>query len=472
MNPSDLSVRLRGRRMKRRTKSKLLASGGILGMAALVGVVFGAGPAFAAPPALASASTSGQALSITALGTTLTGGVSSVTWDGSSLLAKAAGELTPGLTGSVSADATSSTPSASAPQTCSPLQTPSAMAPLLSLGVACGSASAALNGGALDATSSGSVASLKLLSAASALGSTVLPNSPLAGALKTVLGSLPPLPTQGLPLGNVLATVMGTASSAVSSLAQVALGPSTSSVVTNGTTTTADSTSDGVQVQLLPGAGNAGAPLAEIDVASATATATDTNGVLSSSDTPAVATIHLNLPGNPQTIALSPGQTLQILAGTPLASTITLGNGSHSTTATSAAAQASGLSLDLATGVNGGVLLHLADAAASLTAGPSTQPASCTSNCSSTVPVSVQTQTQAASSPAVIAATPTAVHTGEWFAGSWPILAGLGALASGLLGWTRIRRVVIAGSSRLGGIVGTSRLGGIAGTSRLGRGQR
>ncbi|MCL4414657.1 MAG: hypothetical protein M1522_07930 [Actinobacteria bacterium] len=467
MNPSDLSVRLRGRRMKRRTKSKLLASGGILGMAALVGVVFGAGPAFAAPPALASASTSGQALSITALGTTLTGGVSSVTWDGSSLLAKAAGELTPGLTGSVSADATSSTPSASAPQTCSPLQTPSAMAPLLSLGVACGSASAALNGGALDATSSGSVASLKLLSAASALGSTVLPNSPLAGALKTVLGSLPPLPTQGLPLGNVLATVMGTASSAVSSLAQVALGPSTSSVVTNGTTTTADSTSDGVQVQLLPGAGNAGAPLAEIDVASATATATDTNGVLSSSDTPAVATIHLNLPGNPQTIALSPGQTLQILA-----STITLGNGSHSTTATSAAAQASGLSLDLATGVNGGVLLHLADAAASLTAGPSTQPASCTSNCSSTVPVSVQTQTQAASSPAVIAATPTAVHTGEWFAGSWPILAGLGALASGLLGWTRIRRVVIAGSSRLGGIVGTSRLGGIAGSSRLGRGQR
>jgi hypothetical protein len=85
------------------------------------------------------------------------------------------------------------------------------------------------------------------------------------------------------------------------------------------------------------------------------------------------------------------------------------------------------------------------------TAGIATSPtgtlASSTSPASSpTVPPAVQPVLQAAQSP-------TAVHTGEWFAGSLPFLAGLAALGGGLLGWERIRRIPLVArlvSSRSG----------------------
>ncbi|HUC37096.1 MAG TPA: hypothetical protein VMR97_08230, partial [Acidimicrobiales bacterium] len=52
----------------------------------------------------------------------------------------------------------------------------------------------------------------------------------------------------------------------------------------------------------------------------------------------------------------------------------------------------------------------------------------------------------AAAPPAPAAATsaassPTAVHTGEWWAGSMPLLVVLAVFGAGLIGWPRLRRV-------------------------------
>ncbi len=444
---------LAGRHWRSRGARGVAMKAGIVSLAGLTGLFLAAGPASAQALAF-TGNASGQALQITIAGTQLTGGTSSATWDGTTATATGAGEVLPVLVSNATTSATSTSGPESAPETCTVPPAPGIPAPLnelLNLGVACGSASSDVASGLPSATATGTAANVSV-GLEPILKQVVSPSNPLVGVLQQVLGKLPALPAGGSSLGSIIQQILGSTLS--NPLVSVVAGGSTSSLSPVSGAEVATSTTKGASVDLLPGAGNAGAPLIGIDVGEATATASDTAGTFTSSDTPATVAIHLNIPGNPQTINLAPGQSITLLAGTPLQTTIVAGDGSNSSTASSATAEAQALSVDLAQGLgassltaeNGGILVHLANASATLAAGPSTVPASTTSQ--SSTPASAPVSTQSVSSPAPaaeVAATPTAVHTGEWWAGSLPAVGALMAVGSGLLGWPRLRRSALAG---------------------------
>ena len=101
-------------------------------------------------------------------------------------------------------------------------------------------------------------------------------------------------------------------------------------------------------------------------------------------------------------------------------------------TAGAASAQADSVKADLLTAVPGapgqGVQLNLGDVTTSAGTPAATSPAS--------------TPTTAPPIPAVASGTsPTAVHTGEWWAGSTPVAAAIAGLGLLLIGWPRIRRL-------------------------------
>lgn len=58
-----------------------------------------------------------------------------------------------------------------------------------------------------------------------------------------------------------------------------------------------------------------------------------------------------------------------------------------------------------------------------------------------TSPATATSPTTLPAVPVVAAESPTAVHTGEWWAGSLPLLGVLAALGGGLIGWPRLRRM-------------------------------
>ncbi len=415
-----------------------------------------------------TAKSTGDALQISIGGIQITGGHSEVSWDGSTLTAKGSGELTPALVGNAVASATASNPSSSAPQTCGAPPSGSVPAnPLLDLGLACGTASAAINSdGTMAATATGDIAYLDLLNLTgatlgsvaslpttlSALGQQVIQGTPLAGALQQVLGALPAsVPTlqqvqQGLPIPSLLQVIsqITQAAGLPQWLVHVAIGDTTSSFSTTSDAVSTTNTSKGATIELLQGLGAGGAPLLEVDVGYSSSSAGWTSAGFTSNHDNAIIRVVLNIPGAAQSIELTPGQTIDLLAGTPLETVITLANGSSSITGKSGTAQGSGLSIDLAKGVQGGVLLNLGTTGVTLSGSPTTTPNKTTAQKS-------VTSTTAAAAP--ISVVPTAVHTGEWWSGSLPFVALLLALGGGLLGWPRLRRMAIAGTPAWGRIV-------------------
>jgi hypothetical protein len=122
------------------------------------------------------------------------------------------------------------------------------------------------------------------------------------------------------------------------------------------------------------------------------------------------------------TITLAPGQSQTLLAGTPLASTISVGSSNTTQGPGSATATAQGVVLSLLTGLpGGGITIDLASSSASVTglalAAAVTPPAA--------PPVAAPAPPAGAPIPGV-----TAVHTGEPWGGSLPIIAL--ALVAGL----------------------------------------
>ncbi len=229
----------------------------------------------------------------------------------------------------------------------------------------------------------------------------------------------------------------------------VKLGPAAASITgTDPNAATATASGSTADIQVLPGVGCTAsslaaciadpsayaAPLIEIQVAPAKSVDTFDGTSWTPTSTGSLATIDLNIPGFAQSISLAAGQSQDLLAGTPLETVIDLGSASTSGTVGSA----NGATVDLLKGVSGGILLNLGQATTTAATGsvsPATLAGGCatTNTCAQTSPGSPQVQ--------ALASSPTAVHTGEWWSGSLPILAGLAALGGGLIGWPRLRRI-------------------------------
>ncbi len=373
-------------------------------------------------------SASGDALSISAVGNSLTAGHATAAADSSpSASATGAGELLPVLSGNQTATVTQAGQNQTLPQSCASPSVPSPLSTYLSSGAGCGSAQAAIDGTGLpSATSTGTVAEGSI-GAGSALDTVITSASPLIGPLEQLFGTLPSIPVSGTTLSNLL-TELGIAAVTTTGLATVNVGSSTGNVAATATSGTATDTSNTGTIDLLPGAGLSGAPSVSISVGQSTATATlnRTTGAGTASVSPTVVNVTTSNPvSGTTTVPVNAGGSVSVLAGTPLASTIAVGTSSVTQGQGAASAMAQGVTLDLFSGVDGGIDITLATSTASVTGAAlaTTPPAP---------PAAVTAQASPVSAPAGAATVPgvTTVHTGEPWGGALP-LVGL-ALASGL----------------------------------------
>jgi hypothetical protein len=396
------------------------------GVAALLAAAslggFAASASAASAPGSFQLKAQGDALAISAFGTSLTGGDSTISADTTpNADAVGSGQLLPSVSGSQHATATAPGQSQNLPQVCASPTIPTALSAYLSAGLGCGSAQAALDGNGLPtAGSNGTVAQLSV-GAGSALTQIITAGSPEFIALQGLLGTLPTIPGSGITLSDLL-TQLGISVAQTTGLASISAGTSTGSVSATATTATATNTSSGGTITVLPGAGGSGLPAASITFGAAQTSATldRTGGAGTATASPSVVTVTINNPvTGSNTITLAPGQSQTLLAGTPLASTISVGSSNTTQGPGGATATAQGVVLDLLTGISGGISIDLASSNASVTGAAL---------------AAAVTPTAAPPAPAPPAGAPiagvTAVHTGEPWGGSLPIVAL--ALAAGL----------------------------------------
>ncbi|MDA8367432.1 MAG: hypothetical protein M0Z62_10835 [Actinomycetota bacterium] len=440
---------MRGR--MREIASSLAVVSAVVAAAAVPVAIAGTAGASPAPGSF-QGEAHGQALAVTIGGNPLTAGVSrAMVASTPTAQANGSGELTPGLTSSQSASATKAGQNDVAAQTCAapppfPVPAPLSGAGSLSLGLACGSASATVDAAGLpSSTSTGSIASLGI-SGSGALNQIVQAGAPLAGTLQSVLGALPPLPAGGATLGSVL-DQLGASVTAATGLVTVGVGPSTSAVTTTTSSVTATASSQGATVGLLPGVGPKGAPLLSVTVGKATVTSTLDRGTAAGTATadPGIVSVSFGTAATGvQTVTIAAGQSQTFLSGTPLASTISVGAGSVTHGPGAATATAHGVTLDLATGIDGGISVDLASAGSSVSGAAPAAPASLPFTPSTTAPPAASP----APAPAQIVGA-TSVHTGEPWGGATPIV-GL-ALATGLslVYRRRLTQLVRAAAARL-----------------------
>jgi hypothetical protein len=411
--------------MRSRIRGTITAVAASLLAAASLGGMAASASAAASGPGSFQLKAQGDALSISAFGTTLTGGDSTIAADTTpNADAVGSGQLLPSVSGSQHATATAPGQNQNLPQTCASPAIPPPLSTYLSAGLGCGSAQAAIDGNGLpSAGSAGSVAQLTA-GAGSALTQIITAGSPVFIALQGVLGTLPTPPAGGISLGDLL-TQLGLTVAQTTGLATISAGTSTGSVSTTATSATATNTSSGGTIAILPGAGGSGLPAASITLGAATTTATldRTGGAGTATASPSVVTVTINDPvTGSNTITLAPGQSQTLLAGTPLASTISVGSSNTTQGPGSATATAQGVVLSLLTGLpGGGITIDLASSNASVTGA---------ALAAAVTPPAAAPPAPAAPPAGAPIAGVTAVHTGEPWGGSLPIIAV--ALVAGL----------------------------------------
>ena len=436
----------------------------LIGSAAVIPLATAAMASTPTTPGSYQGSASGDNLVVTVGGTKLTGGDSTVTDSSSpsSAAGTGSGQLAPDVVGSQSAVATADGSTQNLPQVCATPAVPSLPAPLGSLftiGAACGSAQASVDPNGLPSSSATGSAGDIGVGVGNLLTQVVTAGSPLAGTLTTLFGSLPTLPVGGVDLSTLL-TQLGVSAASTTSLLSVTAGSSTSSVTTDASSVTATSSASGSTIDLLQGAGAGGGPAVSISVGKAAATATFDRGTATAtaSVNPALVSVTVSSALTPaQTIAVPVGSSYTALAGTPLASTISVGSGTTTQSGASASADAVGVSVDLLTGVDGGIDADFSSGTASVAGVAAAAPVAAATTTTTTPAAVTEATTPVTPTPAVVPDV-TAVHTGEPWAGSLPL--ALGAFVLGL---------VLLGRRRLASLIGSLAHHG-AGTGRNGPG--
>jgi hypothetical protein len=354
-----------------RTIRRLAAAAGAITMAGAS--VTSPASAQTATPESYMGSAAGTALDLTVLSLPkITLGVS--TAKATSLLTavgEGAGSL--GLTGATVRAEVVNTGSITQPNTCA---VPLGVAGLLNVGLACGTASAAIsNNNSPTASGEGSVAAIdvsgqNLLNSVAPITDTV--SGTVGTALTTVCGVLAlTCPITGT-VGDVLDSVLETKT------LELAAGKSTSSVVTEAGKVTASAVSTGAEIKLLPVPELAGVvstePLVTIIVGQAKATAVYDRATGTSTPTvdPALVRVRLNsllatTLGLPAEISIPIGTSLIVpgTAGTPLETEIVAAAGRTVTNADgTVTAFADAVKVHALKGISGGILLSLASAEA------------------------------------------------------------------------------------------------------------
>ena len=343
---------------------------GLLGLAGVVVAGFAAPAAHADTPEAFSATGTARALHISVLGQDATFGVTDGTVGAPlTALANAAGQLLqPASLSKVALSSDNSTASdpTSGLQKCALPSLPDPLGTILKTDLACSLAKADITKGAPHAIGTAGVASVAVNAQSllqGLLGNTPLGSLKLGDTVKPVTDQLQPV----LDAINAQSPVQLASTSTITDLLNALtttqtlsldLGKSTSDLVTTVANTTSTSTALGGQIKILPIAALNNTPLATITIGSAKTTAAydRVKGAGTASFDPAIVTVDLapvlGLPANLTHVSVAPGQTITILQGTPLESTITLADGHTTTNGKSASAVADGVSIQLFKGLS------------------------------------------------------------------------------------------------------------------------
>lgn len=319
-----------------------------------------AGPATADTAETFQGAAAARALHVSVLGQDATLGVASV--DGASTLravADAAGQLLVQATSS-SVKLTSDNTSGADPTSgsrCGQGVIPSPLSDVLSLDLVCSSVKADISKGAPHAFGQGSVAAVNL-NAGTLLKQLNLDTltQPVVDAVQPILDQLNQATGQNAQLQageDTVKTILEDLTTTTRTLS-VKLGNSSSELTTVAGTVTSASNAQAAQIDILPLAALNNTPLASITVGSAQTRAVydRVKGTSTASADPALVTVQLASILGGQTIKVAPGETVTILQGTPLESTIIVADGHTESGANSAKAVADGVSLELFKGLN------------------------------------------------------------------------------------------------------------------------
>ncbi|MEY2418961.1 MAG: hypothetical protein QOG90_1641 [Actinomycetota bacterium] len=284
-------------------------------------------------------------------------------------------------TSSVTSEGTQNTPAS-----CAALKLPAEIESILSVGIACGSSSAALNkDGLMNAVAGGQVGDVEL-SVNSLLHTLGLDSTvdgvglQVGGLVNTLLGVTQQLglPENTVPdVGDLLSDVLS--SIAHTKTLSVTIGDAKSETVNTVNTVTAKAHSAAVDIKILPtptiGGVLQSTPLVEILIGEANASATydrlTGKPVGDPTFDPAIVRVKGLVPtlllgaDKDKGIAVTPGQDIILLAGTPLESRIALGAGKIVDDGVyGKKAVADGVADELLKGISGGIVLNLAHAEA------------------------------------------------------------------------------------------------------------
>lgn len=327
---------------------------------------------------LGTATAKGAELSL--FGNTATLGFTEVAAD-SGLLARAtgAGQLNPIVEGSqVTAEVTKDGGVVDQPETCD-AALPGI--PGLTADLACSQASAKIVGGLPQGTSTASVGGIVV--AGDDILDTIGLGDPISDGVTQVFDALAPLFDQftGTPLDPVDDTLKDVIQDVLQTdTLSIAIGTSKSEVISTAEAITSTASAQGAVVEILPEAYLTG-PLARIEVGAASATAVRNRA----GDTavpafdPALVRVTLapdalaglGLPADQNVIEVAPGQRQCLPLPEPLTSCIEVAAGETFTLDDgTVGARSSAVSLELITGVEGGVVLRLAAADARVAGSP------------------------------------------------------------------------------------------------------